>query len=118
MQGFVDLIAEADGRYWILDYKTNDLGPKVDDYHVDALRAAVAHGQYDLQYLIYLVALHRHLGRTLPGYDPEAHLGGAQYLFLRGMNGRDASTGVFVDRPDPNFLIALDGLFAGRGGTR
>jgi len=115
MQGFVDLTVEADGRYWIIDYKTNDLGTRVEDYSPDALLQAVRHGHYDLQYLIYLVALHRHLQRTLPTYDPDRHLGGAQYLFLRGMNGTHADTGVFIDRPPAGFILTLDGLFSRAG---
>jgi exodeoxyribonuclease V beta subunit len=114
MQGYVDLTVEADGRYWIIDYKTNDLGPQAADYAPAALARAVRHGHYDLQYLIYLVALNRHLGRTLPGYDAERHLGGAQYLFLRGLDGATAETGVFVDTPPAGFIAALDDLFAGR----
>jgi exodeoxyribonuclease V beta subunit len=114
MQGFVDLTVEADGRYWIIDYKTNDLGADPAGYGPDALARAVRYGHYDLQYLIYLVALHRHLQRTLPGYDPARHLGGAQYLFLRGLDGVSAATGVFVDSPPPDFLITLDSLFLGR----
>jgi len=113
MQGFVDLTVEADGRFWIIDYKTNDLGAHPHGYRAAALQRAVHHGHYDLQYLIYLVALHRHLQRSLPGYDPARHLGGAQYLFLRGLNGTDATTGVFVDRPPAEFIIALSGLFGG-----
>jgi exodeoxyribonuclease V beta subunit len=114
MQGFIDLTVEADGRYWVVDYKTNRLGERAADYGRDALAHAVRHGSYDLQYLIYLVALHRHLGRALPDYDPARHLGGAQYLFLRGLDGTSADTGVFVDTPDPDFIVALDGLFLGR----
>lgn len=114
MQGFIDLTVEAGGRYWIIDYKSNDLGRQAADYAPAALSRAVRHGHYDLQYLIYLVALHRHLGRTLPGYDPERHLGGAQYLFLRGLDGESAATGVFVDTPPAGFIVALDSLFSGR----
>jgi len=113
MHGFIDLTLEADGRYWVLDYKTNDLGERDRAYAPEALAEAVRDAHYDLQYLIYLAALHRHLGRRLPGYDPARHLGGAQYLFLRGMNGADADTGVYVDRPDPDLIIELDRLLAG-----
>jgi exodeoxyribonuclease V beta subunit len=114
MQGFVDLTVEADGRYWIVDYKTNHLGTRLDDYRPDALALAVRRGHYDLQYLIYLVALHRHLRRSLPDYDASEHLGGAQYLFVRGLSGSDARTGVHVDSPPPPFIVALDALFAGK----
>lgn len=112
MQGYIDLTVEADGRYWVVDYKTNDLGKNRSDYEGDALARAVRYGHYDLQYLIYLVALHRHLRHTLPGYDPEQHLGGAQYLFLRGLDG-SGSRGVFVDTPPAALIDALDALFGG-----
>jgi exodeoxyribonuclease V beta subunit len=117
MQGYIDLTVEADGRFWVVDYKTNNLGTRAADYEPEALARAVRYGHYDLQYLIYLVALHRHLTRTLPGYQPERHLGGAQYLFLRGLDGESAATGVFVDSPDAGFVTALDDLFAGSSPT-
>ncbi len=113
MNGYVDLIVEVDGRFWVIDYKTNDLGGAKAAYDHGAMSRAVERGHYDLQYLIYLVALHRHLGRTLPEYEPARHLGGAQYLFLRGMNGLDSSTGVFVDSPEAGFVEALSGFFDG-----
>jgi exodeoxyribonuclease V beta subunit len=112
MQGYIDLTVEAGGRYWVVDYKTNDLGADKADYEGDALARAVRNGHYDLQYLIYLVALHRHLHQTLAGYEPEKHLGGAQYLFLRGLDG-DGSSGIFVDSPPAALIRTLDAAFAG-----
>ena len=114
MHGYIDLTAEVDGRFYVIDYKTNDLGPTSAHYTPDALQAAVQRGHYDLQYLIYTVALHRHLERCLAGYRPEDHLGGVRYLFVRGMNGNDAGTGVFSDAPSPRLIRALDRLFAGK----
>ena len=114
MHGFIDLVVEHRGRYWVLDYKTNRLGERAGDYAPTALQSAVHRGHYDLQYLIYLVALHRHLRQRLPGYDPEQHLGGVQYLFVRGMNGVDAATGVYLDQPPAVLIEALDALFDGR----
>lgn len=114
MQGFIDLIVERDGRYWVIDYKTNRLGDYLDDYRPERLRDAIRMGHYDLQYLIYLTALHRHLTLCLPDYDPDRHLGGVQYLFLRGMNGEDANTGIFRDRPPSALIRALDALFDGK----
>jgi exodeoxyribonuclease V beta subunit len=112
MQGFIDLTVEAGGRYWVVDYKTNDLGTEPHAYQGDALTRAVRYGHYDLQYLIYLVALHRHLAQTLPDYDPAHHLGGALYLFLRGLDGTSAATGVYVDTPPAGLIATLDDLFA------
>lgn len=113
MQGFIDLLVEHEGRYWVLDYKTNWLGPLRGDYRPERLSAAVRHGYYDLQYLIYVTALHRYLSLRLPGYDPDRHLGGVQYLFVRGMNGHDDATGVFVDHPPVPLIAALDRVFDG-----
>jgi len=110
MQGFIDLVVEAHGRYWVIDYKTNALGPRRADYAGEALAAAVRHHHYDLQYLIYTVALHRYLRRRLPDYEPEPHLGGVQYLFVRAL-GTDDATGVYVDRPPAELIARLDALF-------
>lgn len=111
MQGFIDLVVERDGRYFILDYKTNRLGDTPAAYREAALEHAIGRAHYDLQYLIYSVALHRHLKRCLgENYDPAAHLGGVQYLFVRAMDGQTA-TGVFVDRPAIELVEALDALF-------
>ncbi|MCH8502869.1 MAG: exodeoxyribonuclease V subunit beta [Ectothiorhodospiraceae bacterium] len=114
MQGFIDLLVEHDGRYWVLDYKTNWLGALRSDYRPARLSAAVRHGHYDLQYLIYMAALHRHLARRRPDYDPVHHLGGVQYLFVRGMNGRDEQTGIFTDRPGVDLILALDRMLDNR----
>ncbi|RJS91048.1 exodeoxyribonuclease V subunit beta [Salinisphaera sp. Q1T1-3] len=112
MQGFIDLVVEIDGAYVILDYKTNRLGDTPAAYRDTELARAIGRAHYDLQYLIYTVALHRHLKRCLPDYDPATHLGGVQYLFVRAMDGA-SDTGVFVDRPDVALVEALDALFDG-----
>jgi exodeoxyribonuclease V beta subunit len=113
MQGFIDLVVEVDGRYWVLDYKTNALGPQRRDYAPEALAAAMRAHHYDLQYLIYTVALHRHLRQRLPGYRAATHLGGAQYLFVRAMDPAEPATGVYCDQPDPALIEHLDALFDG-----
>jgi len=113
MHGMIDLVVEHAGRYWILDYKTNLLGPTRADYTPPRLRAAIAAHHYDLQYLLYSVALHRHLRQVLPGYDPAMHLGGVLCLFVRGLD-RDGEHGVFADRPEPGLIKTLDALLDGR----
>ncbi|HET7314508.1 exodeoxyribonuclease V subunit beta [Salinisphaera sp.] len=110
MQGFIDLVVEVDGRYYILDYKTNRLGDTSAAYQAESLRRAIGRAHYDLQYLIYTVALHRHLRRCLPDYDPATHLGGVQYLFVRAMNG-ETETGVYADKPPIELIETLDALF-------
>ena len=112
MKGFIDLTFKAQGRYYILDYKSNWLGPSPQDYASPRLLQAMAREQYYLQYLIYCLALHRYLGLRLPDYDYEVHFGGVFYLFLRGMGHEDApGCGIFWDRPGSGLIAALDDLF-------
>ena len=113
MHGYIDLIYRDDaGRHHVLDYKTNRLPA----YDPDALRRAVALQEYDLQYLIYLVALRRWLRqRRGPAYDDARDLGGAVYLFLRGIDLAEpgASSGVHVDAMPARCIAALDAFFDG-----
>lgn len=123
MHGYVDLVyRDAHGRHHVLDYKTN----RLPGYDPDSLRRAVQAQDYDLQYLIYLVALRRWL-RLRHGavYEDARHLGGAVYLFLRGIDPREdgaddagrSRRGVHVDPVDPALLAALDAFFDGEGGA-
>jgi len=109
LRGFVDLVVEHRGRYWVLDWKSNHLGYAPADYAPSALAPVVAAHGYALQALLYLLALHRHLRNSLPGYAPAQHLGGAQLLFLRGL---DAAHGQFTLPADAHLIAALDALFA------
>jgi exodeoxyribonuclease V beta subunit len=112
LKGFVDLVLCHEGRYYVVDYKTNFLGPRLSDYGAEALTAPLAEARYDLQAALYLLALHRHLRERLPDYDCTRHLGGAVYLFLRGWDG--AGQGVWHACPDAAQIHALDALFAGQ----
>ena len=115
LRGYVDLVVEHEGRWHILDYKSNWLGPAPADYGPEALAEAIRAGGYPLQYLIYLVALHRYLATRLPGYDYERHVGGAFYLFVRGIDpAAGLRRGVYFDRPTAACLHALDECFGGR----
>jgi exodeoxyribonuclease V beta subunit len=109
-------------RYVIADYKTNALhapgGPAAaGDYAPDRLAAAMVEHDYPLQALLYSVALHRYLRWRLPGYDPERHLGGAAYLFVRGMDGGVSADGVahgvFSWRVPPAMVERLSDLLDG-----
>jgi exodeoxyribonuclease V beta subunit len=111
LKGFIDLVFEHQGRYYLLDWKSNWLGPDDSAYSPEAMHAAIAERRYDLQYVLYLLALHRQLKARLPDYDYDRHLGGAIYVFLRG--GQAASQGLFMDRPDRALIETLDRLFAG-----
>jgi exodeoxyribonuclease V beta subunit len=107
LKGFIDLTFEHAGRWYILDYKSNWLGPTAAHYGAERLEQAIAAEHYHLQYLIYLVALRRFLRTRLAGFS-DAQLGGAWYLFLRGM----PAAGVYFARPSDALLDALDRLFA------
>ncbi|MGB4072153.1 exodeoxyribonuclease V subunit beta [Pseudomonas sp.] len=106
LKGFIDLTFEHDGRWYIADYKSNWLGPDASYYGGERLLQALAAEHYYLQYLIYLVALRRFLRQRLADFSNE-QLGGAYYLFLRGM----PQAGVYFSRPADSLLDALDSLF-------
>jgi len=108
MTGYIDLILRWQDRYYVLDYKTNLLGPARADYAAERLPAAIRDHDYDLQYLIYLVALQRFLRERLgEQYDYERHIGGTLYLFVRGMREGDRA-GIHHDRPPVALIDALD----------
>jgi exodeoxyribonuclease V beta subunit len=109
MRGFIDLVFEHRGRYYLADYKSNWVGPSVTAYDQDALATLMGREAYHLQYLVYCVALHRYLGARLRGYSYESHFGGVRYLFLRGMTPRTgAGYGVYADRPSVEVVSAMD----------
>ena len=83
-KGFIDLAFELDGRYYVADYKSNWLGPDTQAYNGLAMEQAILEHRYDLQYVLYLLALHRQLRARLPDYDYDRHVGGAVFIFLRG----------------------------------
>ena len=113
VKGFIDLVFEFGGRYYIADYKSNWLGGCDADYTAQAMRDAVLAERYDLQYGLYLLALHRLLKSRLgDAYDYDSDIGGAVYLFLRGVDGPAA--GVHCEKPPKVLIEALDSLFAGR----
>ncbi|MEH0758581.1 exodeoxyribonuclease V subunit beta [Vibrio sp. 16] len=112
LKGFIDLVFEDKGKYYVLDWKSNHLGDDVSYYHGEALKAAMADHRYDLQYQIYALALHRFLRSRLPNYDYQQHFGGVYYLFLRGMDG-ESSHGIFSAKPSLEFLDDMDRLIDG-----
>lgn len=114
LTGFVDLICEYGGRYYILDYKTNFLGEKLENYQQDKLIQAMASHNYGLQYWIYTMVVHKHLLNILPGYSYQKHFGGVMYLFVRGMTPKHAGNGVFYTRPDEGIVNELIHHLGGR----
>ncbi|MGL4381151.1 MAG: exodeoxyribonuclease V subunit beta [Vibrio sp.] len=113
LKGFIDLVVQYQGRYYVLDWKSNHLGDDPAAYHPQRLGSAMAEHRYDLQYQIYALALHRFLRSRLADYDYQQHFGGVFYLFLRGMDG-STEQGVFHTKPSLALLNELDGLIAGR----
>lgn len=111
LKGFIDLVFEYQGRYYVLDYKSNHLGHQPELYSGVALENAMIEHRYDLQYQLYTLALHRLLKLRLPDYDYERHVGGVFYLFLRGMKPDLKGSGVFHCRPDVQLIEQLDRLF-------
>lgn len=107
--GIIDLVFEHDGKYYIADYKSNLLSRKLEDYSPDNLSIDICARRYDLQYLIYTLALHRHLKQRLNNYSYERDFGGVYYLFLRAMRPKSATDyGVYFTRPDTNLIEKLD----------
>jgi exodeoxyribonuclease V beta subunit len=112
LTGFADLIFAWDGRFHMLDYKTNWLGARLGDYRGEPLDAAMAAHHYPLQALLYTVALHRYLRQRLDGYTAERQLGGSWYLFVRAL-GLAPGLGVWRRRWPAALVEALDDAFAG-----
>ena len=116
MKGFIDMVFRHDGRYYLVDWKSNFLGGRREDYRRDRLAKVMAEHDYILQYYLYVVALHRYLLRRQPDYDYRSHFGGIYYLFLRGMNpawGPDY--GVYYDRIDAERVAFLCEELIGTG---
>ena len=118
LKGYIDLVFEHGGRYYVLDWKSNHLGYAREDYAAERLAAAMQEHGYHLQHLLYSVALHRYLGRRLAGYDCERHFGGVLYLFVRGVrpawrDARGEPLGTWFHRPPASTLASLDALLAG-----
>ena len=109
--GVIDLVFEYEGRYYLADYKSNFLGTSLEDYLPAKLEQAMLDRRYDLQSLVYSVALHRYLGHRLSDYDYDRHFGGSYYLFLRAMRPRHGNRqGIHFHRPPRKMLQALENL--------
>jgi exodeoxyribonuclease V beta subunit len=133
LTGSLDLVfrsrrAAGHDRFFVVDYKTNWLGRPGEEltarhYRAPSLEAEMRRAHYPLQAMFYLVALHRYLRWRMPGYDPAFNLGGAFYLFLRGMACPGAPLvdgepgGVFAWTPPPGLVIGLSNLLAGPEAT-
>ncbi|MCU8648091.1 PD-(D/E)XK nuclease family protein, partial [Escherichia coli] len=113
LKGFIDLVFRHQGRYYLLDYKSNWLGEDSSAYTQQAMAAAMQEHRYDLQYQLYTLALHRYLRHRIADYDYERHFGGVIYLFLRGVDRDNPQQGIYTTRPDGELIALMDDMFAG-----
>jgi len=110
VKGFIDLVFRFDGRFYIVDWKSNWLGARTEDYGPMTLAREMAEHFYPLQYHLYTVALHQYLALRLPGYEYEKQFGGVFYLFVRGVDPVRPELGVHRDRPAAALIKKLSGL--------
>ena len=106
LTGFIDLVVRQNGKYYILDYKSNHLGDSVEDYSQENMENQMKAAGYDLQYHLYTAALIRFLEKRVSGFDYDRHFGGVYYLFLRGMEP-GSTTGVYFKKPSESTIDAL-----------
>ncbi len=103
LTGFVDLVFEYKNKYYVVDYKSNYLGGNISNYRQQDLKNAIEHHYYDLQYLLYSIALVKYLKNKVKNYDYEKHFGGIAYIFTRGING-DSGQGVYRNKPKKGLI--------------
>lgn len=111
VNGFIDLVFEVNGRYYIIDWKSNDLGGSLNDYDRDGMAQSMHESYYYLQSAIYLFSLHKYLKKRLPNYDFEQHIGGAFYVYVRGVKNDFGDTGIYNVEPELKTLELLENIF-------
>ena len=119
LRGFIDLVYPVRGQWYLLDWKSNRLGPRVENYDEPAMLRANAANAYPLQFCLYALALHRLLRARLAGYAYDTHFGGVRYLYLRAVGATPCHAehpgyGVYATRPSEALIDELDRLFEGR----
>jgi exodeoxyribonuclease V beta subunit len=105
LTGFIDIVFEHESRYFVLDYKSN----KLPNYSQKSITQSMLSHRYEVQYTLYVLALHRLLKSRLPNYNYEQHVGGAIYLYLRGID--QLGQGVYVNKPPYDLIRQLDEAF-------
>ena len=111
MNGKIDLFFEREGKYYLLDWKSNYLGDTLEAYSPAALADVMRRANYHLQYLIYTLAAKKYLSLRLPGFDYDRDFGGVVYLFARGVR-QDSDSGIFTAKPAAALVQKLEGLFS------
>ena len=114
LKGFIDLVFCFEGRYYLVDWKSNWLGNRMEDYAPEAIKEEMQRQYYFIQYHLYTVALHKYLALRVPGYDYEQHFGGIIYLFLRGLDPTHPERGAYRDRPSRDAVEKLSALLEGK----
>ena len=118
MKGYIDLVFESGGRFYLLDYKSNWLGDQLTAYGRPQMAQVMLREHYYLQYLFYTLALHRYLRNRMPGYRYDSHFGAVIYLFLRGVDPvAGGESGIYRERPDAGLIEALDDFIGHPGGV-
>jgi exodeoxyribonuclease V beta subunit len=108
LTGKIDLLYRYAGKAYIVDYKSNTLP----EYSPNALRQSIDDQEYDLQYLLYTVAVNRWLALRMHDYAYDRHFGGIRYLYARGLDPAVAGSGIYSDRPAESLVAALDRCFS------
>ncbi len=116
LKGFIDLVFEFQNRFYVVDWKSNLLGNRIEDYSAAALAGEIRRRHYYFQYQLYTAALDRYLRLRLPGYSYEQHFGGVYYLFLRGIDPARPGFGIHRDRLAESFVRKLNGMLSGGAG--
>ena len=114
LKGFIDLVFQFEGRFYLVDWKSNWLGNRMEDYSPAAMRDEMQRQHYFVQYHLYTVALHKYLALRQPSYDYDQHFGGVIYLFLRGLDPAHPERGAFRDRPSRAVVEQLSALLEGK----
>ena len=117
MKGFIDLVFQSQGRFYIVDWKSNFLGNKVEDYSRERMAREMEESFYLLQSNLYVLALHQYLKKRLPDYRYRDHFGGVFYIFLRGVDPKAGDEfGIFRDLPGEELVEALSRNLIGPAG--
>ena len=112
MRGFIDLVFEFEGKFYLVDWKSNYLGPGIENYRRDILLESILSGFYFLQYHIYCLALHLYLKNRLTCYEYESHFGGIFYIYLRGVKQElGPGYGIHYDLPHLSTIETLMARF-------
>ena len=108
MKGFMDLVFQWHDRFYLVDWKSNFLGDRIEDYGQESLELAMKKEFYVLQYHIYTLALDQYLNLRLPNYSYEKHFGGVFYIFLRGVDPKSGPDyGIYRGLPSPELIEVL-----------